>query len=620
MTSLTLFVRRLRRFVKTGKLIAFKEAFIAGSHLLMHTAKVIIAVILIYKFFSAIGSTYTIKPFSVPQKLAESGYTSTAVIKKIMEEREKILNYNDGSTSQSRIFFRATSKKKKVIETEIEEGKEFGALDIDAIFKTGKKILGIQEKVISGEITVLNGDELNLKIYMFDDRTSTFTGKKKRDIDSLLVEAAEYITEQTTPQYLVEYLIKKGVSKNDASSLKSTEELLNKADKLLSTLEYNHKTAASKNDLNETTIQLIACRTSWHLAKAIEFQLRKKVFKSDSLKWAKAYNDENNAAWSVADGLKSSNDLTHYVLKLSILMSLANSLTYDDSSKVKDYEDRAKALIEKYITNFEKNYGIFSASFTSEKSDYFEPLQAKGFINLSIGYLSSLYQWEKYKPEEYFSKAIKYFHNQNSILSVDNNEIAARNSFAYYFKRKAEFFQKQKIKNHITDRNTLTPTVFNLSSLIYFLKNKRQLNLEQVVDRFKKEAIKALDTALLANKSDGNIYDTFAETIFDLNRRCTDSVFYEKIIQALDNPKPVDGITVANYMLDSRWDSLRKVDKHFIAILDSFDKKNKEIYAETKKKKKDKNKNGDSLPPQHNAPQKASSKNNDGFSVSDRSK
>lgn len=147
MTSLTLFVRRLRRFIKTGKLTTLKEAFIAGSHLLMHTAKVIVAVILIYKFFSVIGSTYTIKPFSVPKDLAEKrGYTGATVIKKIMDEREKILYFNDSSTSQSRIFFRATSKKNKVIEAEIEEGKEYGFMDIDGIFKTGKKywVFGIK--------------------------------------------------------------------------------------------------------------------------------------------------------------------------------------------------------------------------------------------------------------------------------------------------------------------------------------------------------------------------------------------------------------------------------------------------------------------------------------------
>ena len=505
-----------------------------------------------------------------------------------MEEREKILNYNDGSTSQSRIFFRATSKKKKVIETEIEEGKEFGALDIDAIFKTGKKILGIQEKVISGEITILNGDELSVKVYMFDDRNATFTGKRKRDIDGLLVEAAEYITEQTTPQYLVEYLIKKGVSKNDSSSLVFNEKLLDKADKLLGTLEYNYNYNDHDKDSEEKKIQLVACRTSWHLAKAIEYQLKKKVFKSDSLKWAKAYDNENIAAWKVADTLKFSNDLAHYVLKLSILVSVINGYVYENKAKIKEYENHAKKL----ILNYEPGNRILSASFWNEKSNYFELRQAKGFINLSIGYLSNHFKkddydkwWDKYDSERYFKKAIKCFHNQNTDLSVDNNEIAACNSLAYYFKKKAESAHEQKSR-----------------------------------DSFKNKAIETLEEALLANKRDGNIYDTYAETIFDLNGKYPDSLFYEKIRQALSNPKPVDGITVENYRLDSRWDELCKFDDKFRGILDSIDKKNKEIYAETKKKKKDKSKNGDSLPPQYNARQKAFSKNNDAFSISDRTK
>ncbi len=585
MTTLTLFVRRLRRFIKTGKLIALKEAFIAGSHLLMHTAKVIVAVILIYKFFSVIGSTYTIKPFSVPKELAESGYTSTTVIKKIMEEREKILNYNDGSTSQSRIFFRATSKKKKVIETEIEEGKEFGALDIDAIFKTGKKILGIRDKIISGEITTLSEGIVNVKVYMFDKYSATFAGKNS-DIDSLLVKAAEYITEQTTPQYLVEYLIKNSVSKNDSSSLEFNEKLLDKADKLLSTLEYNFNNNDSDKDTEEEKIQLVACRTSWHLAKAIEYQLRKKVFKEDSVKWAKAYDRENLASWKVADTLKSSNDLAHYVLKLSILMSLVNYSEYDDSSKVKDYEYNAKRLIEEYRKNYERNYRIFSASFSTEKSDYFETNQAKGFINLSIGYLSSLFGWEGYKSETYYKNAIIFFHSKKASLIVDNNEIAALNSYAYYFKRKAQKAQENQDKS--------------------------------IIDFYKGQAKETLDKALRANKGDGNIYDTYAETIFDLNGGFPDSLFYEKIRQALSNPKPVDGITVEGYRLDSRWKKLCRLDKEFIGILDSFKNKDEAVLTKSKPKKKSKSDVTD-LPPQYgNTPQKALPKSIDTTSMSAR--
>ncbi len=552
MTQLKTFLTRLRSYFKTGNIKALKEAFIAGSHLLMHTFKVAIVLLLILKFYKISSNSYTIKPFSVSKFLTERGFTGETVIKKIMDERQNILHYNDGSTSQSRIFFRATSKKKDgIIETKIEEGKESGALDIDGIFKTGKKLLNYDEKIISGEITQPEDTSLlTLKIYMPNGQTKKFNGRVK-NIDNIFMEAAEYITEQTTPQYLAEYLIKESVRRNDGSTLEYSEKLLDKVDKLLSTLEYN---AANDNlKKSENNIQIIACRTSWHLAKAMKYSIKMITDIKESTKWKKEYYDAHEMAWRQADLLKSSNDLAYYVLKLSTLMSIINGFKYYDPDKIKEYKGRADSLIQEYSN---RNPRLLSKIWARvDKSDYFEDNQAAGFINLSIGYLSYIYDFDN-NPEDCFKKAIKCFHKQKAVLSVDNNEIAAINSLVYYFKDKAQVAQK---KNNI-----------------------------EAYNRYYDLAKQELEKAINANKSDGNIYDTFAETIYDLNGNKTDSIFYKNIEFALANAKPVDGITIENYRIDTRWRDLIKNDEKFNYILDSIGGKkkvNRFVQKKSKQKK-----------------------------------
>lgn len=562
MTQLKTFLTRLRSYFKTGNIKALKEAYIAGSHLLMHTFKVVIVLLLIFKFYSILGKNYTIKPFSVPKDLAESGFTGATVIKKIMDAHQKILHYNDSSTSQSRIFFRATSKKNILIDAQIEEGKETGVLDIDGIFKTGKRLLNSDDNTISGEITKSKDSFLTLKIYMPFNQTKSFTTSRE-GIDTLFLRAAEYIAEQTTPQYLAEYLIKKSVRNNDISSLKNDDSLLVKADKLLSTLEYNYTTDKEKK--RETKVQLIACRTSWHLAKAMKYLLQKKNAETDSirLKREEDYIAANEAAWNKANELKSSNDIAYYVLKLSTLMAVINVYKINNTDKLTIYEERTDSIIKDYKN---KN-AIFSSSLWLDRSDYFESNQAKGFINMSIGYLSYICNLDKYNSqdnltsEDYFNLAIEHFHNTNSVLPTDNNEIAAINSLAYYFKNKAQSFVGQHKKR---------------DSIAYSVK-----------------AMKALDKALEANKSDGNIYDTYAEIIYDLNGKKPNQLFYDKIELALSNSKPIDGIAVKNYWLDARWKDLvgiKKGDKKdckFIDILHSFEpsKKNEEKSSNHKKNK-----------------------------------
>lgn len=562
MTQLKTFLTRLRSYFKTGNIKALKEAFIAGSHLLMHTFKVAVVLLLILKFYKISSNSYTIKPFSVSKFLTERGFTGETVIKKIMDERQKILYYNDGSTSQSRIFFRATSKKKVVFETEIEKGKESGPLDIDGIFKTGKKLLNYDEKIISGEITQPEDSSLlTLTIYMPGGQTKKFNGKvsdieKDKDGNNLFTDVAEYITEQTTPQYLAEYLIKKSVRSNDSATLFETEQLLEKTDKLLSALEYNN--TMNKLKKQEFYIQLNACRTSWYLAKAMKLSTRLRGFnieKKDSIDWKVAYDNCYENAWKQGDFLKSSNDMAYYVLKLSVLMSVVNNLNYYYPKEVEHYKDQTLRLIQEYL----KEESSLSTRIWNYKSDYFEDNQAKGFINLSIGYLSyrlDLNLAKNKTPEYYLNEAIIHLHNPNSVLSVDNNEIAAINSLVYYFKYKAQL--AQQLKDTVKYK-------------IYY-----------------ENAKKALDYALQANRNDGNIYDTYAELIFDLNSKKTNDSFYEKIKAALHHSKPVDGIAVANYWKDTRWKDLVKSDVEFRRILDSFDIKDV-IKIKSPKHKKNKN-------------------------------
>ena len=555
MTQLRTFLTRLRSYFKTGNIKALKEAFIAGSHLLMVAFKVTIVILLIVKFYKINNSnSYTLKPFSVPEELIKSGFTGETVIKKIMDERQKILYYNDSSTSQSRIFFRATSKKNVFIETKIEESKESGPLDIDGIFKAGKKLLNYNDKIISGEITKFKKNHLILKIYMPNGLTENFT-QRIEDIDILFKDAAEFITQQTTPQYLAEYLIKKSVRSNDSATLVETVQLLEKADKLLRTLEYN--TAKDKEKQQDLYVQLIACRTSWHLAKAIKLSTQLRGFnldRKDSLKWKNEYDACFENAWKQGDSLKSSNDLAYYVLKLSTLMSVVNSLSYNDANQTDHYKERSQILINECLDKS----SLYSTRIWSNKSDYFEDNQANGFINLSIGYLSYRLDLhlDKYSSKYYLQKAIKCFHKENSVLWVDNNEIAAINSLAYFYKNKAQF-EKDSNKNIV---------------------------------KYKENYINAQNTfeeALQANKGDGNIYDSYAELIYDLNDKKANESFYEKIRAALAHSKPVDGIAVANYWKDTRWQELVKSDVEFRKILDSFDVK-KNIKADVQKTKKNK--------------------------------
>jgi tetratricopeptide (TPR) repeat protein len=143
----------------------------------------------------------------------------------------------------------------------------------------------------------------------------------------------------------------------------------------------------------------------------------------------------------------------------------------------------------------------------------------------------------EYRDSSYFKKAIKQFEKgaSNSVRYVDNNIIATENSLALYYKQIA-----QKSQSNGKD----------------FSENKEK-------------AIATIRRVINANKNDGNLYDTYAEILFDLNDRKSSKEFCESVENALNHPNVFDGITLNNYKGDIRW----RENDDFKMIIAEFEKK-----------------------------------------------
>jgi hypothetical protein len=303
--------------------------------------------------------------------------------------------------------------------------------------------------------------------------------------------------------------------------------LLDKADLLLSALEYKSEQKAQSN---EEKFQLTACRTNWYLASSINIKKSRSIYDVK-------YNSLIDNAYKTPNTLRNYKDLAYYVLKFSTLVAVIDDLNNANCEIIKKYQAEIIALIDEY----KSNNSWLGASLLSNRSIYFEKNQALGFIYSSIACLANRMEFDnisvEYKDSSYFKEAIKQFGKgaTKSVRYVDNNIIATENSLALYYKQIAQ------------------KSLFNGKD---FNDNKEK-------------AIATIKRVINANKNDGNLYDTYAEILFDLNGRKSSNEFCESIKNALNHPNVFDGITFNNYKGDIRW----RENDDFKKIIAEFEKK-----------------------------------------------
>ena len=481
--------------------------------------KVIVAATLIYQFCCSIFSNnYTLKPFSVTKEMEECGLKGTAVIEQIYDSMTDIINFKDSSTSRANAFRQLGKayEKPKII-TNIDEGKEAGSFDPDSWFKTGRKLFGFSEKAIVGQI-IINGSDYTMRIQIDKNQANYVTAS---NLNALFQKGAINILEEINPYDLFDYYIKKNE--------------LTKAESLLENL----KNRKNKTDIQD--FQFLVNDTNWDIA-----MLQKDPIYQGKAAYQDVIDDSNIL---LKDHPK---DIASYVQMFSSLMSAVDWARYYSSDK---YEETRV-----YREPFKNTLAQYKEVENKLTSKYYDEKQAKGFVNMCIGYL--LNQFEPTASAE---------------------EIATRYKYAY---------------------NELKTNVFILNNMAYYYQAK----FKNTKDKTKKcvyrdSCIKYLDEALKISPHDSNIFDTRAECALSFG----DTIqFFQNFEKALNNPKPIDGITLESYKKDRRWDERLRATSKFQQLMIETDTSINASLQKTVKKKGLKTMQTNNVqhkrPPQYKAP------------------
>ena len=245
-------------------------------------------------------------------------------------------------------------------------------------------------------------------------------------------------------------------------------------------------------------------------------------------------------------------DIASYVQMFSSLMSAVDWARYYCPNK--DEKNKYKKHFTRTLTQFrnvEKNL----------HSDYYNGNQAEGFVNMCIGYL--LYQFE---PDSNTEKIGECYRDAYNKLKTN---VFILNNMAYYFQTKY-LDAKDKTKKYIC----------------------------------RDSCIKYLDEALEISPNDSNIFDTRAECALSFGDTTQFFKYFEK---ALNNPKPIDGITFESYKKDRRWDERLRATPKFQQLMGKADTATLSLsFQKTIEKKELKTKETTHLnrmhPPQYKAP------------------
>ncbi len=357
-----------------------KGAKKANIYLLLAWRSVIalFAIWAIWRFNSITDSdTFILRAFTVTPEMEKVGYRGETVVARILSEMLLIIYPKDSSTSRISAC-RQNEKVRLKTQMRIADGSEKSGYDIESLFQTGKKILGREDKVISGYTTNQDG-RITLWIQIPDEPLKSVSIPDSTNFDSLFYKAALLLVRQTTPQYLVNYLIQ--TKQFDAAEV------------LLAELDFKQRNLPTATE--KDGIQTLSNWANFYLAKS--------DFERAYLKAQELHDIYRN-------------DIAGYALRVSVLMSQAVFYEY--------YEPHRKSDIRLLA---EKGFSIAREAEDRArhlKSAYFEKNQARGLMLSNAAYLANQCQLEKPKILE------GYLQKSREILP---QSVYIYNNLAYFY-------------------------------------------------------------------------------------------------------------------------------------------------------------------------------------------
>jgi hypothetical protein len=357
------------------------------------------------------NNSFVIKAFSVTPDMEKMGFRGETVVAKVMSEMLQIIYPKDSSTSRISAC-RQNDKARLKTQLRIADGSEKKDYDIKGIFEAGKTLLGKEDKVITGYIVNVN-KQLTMFIQMPEEPLRSVSIDENVPLDSLFYKAALFLTRQTTPQYLVNYLIQK----------KQFEE----AESLLSELDFRQNNMPDATESEH--IQTLSNWANFYLTKAIT--QNNKAFFTNALEKARELRD------------LFPNDIAGYAMEVSILMTKAGYHDGYGYSKLTAIDTLAKQA-----------FAIARAAERKERklnSAYFDKKQVMGLMLCNAAYLANQCQLEDPKVLE------KHFQKSRAIMP---QSVYIYNTLAYFYLKQNN---KDSAKRYITDALNANQSDGNIS-------------------------------------------------------------------------------------------------------------------------------------------------------------
>jgi tetratricopeptide (TPR) repeat protein len=322
--------------------------------------------------------SFVFSPFSVPPALTDRGYSGEVLVDKILSDMHGILSKRYYDEQNPEAYRKVLSRP----DLSFSSGSRAGYFDFQALFQVGKVILGKKDKTIKGHLT-LDSTLIQLYIQMPDDVMIPLSISKNTSMDSLTLQAAEFLIRHTTPQYLVYYYLNK-------QQYAEAETLLQEIDfKLISNKKNTHYDYE---------------RIQWYIGY-INFHLAQQDFES---------------ALRKAEMLKEAypKDLAAYAQTVNIYMSQLVKLENSgaDTATIKDIALKAANIATKI-----------------EKED-FNSLFLEKQMGMGWTYANWAYMLQKINPND-ASILPKY----QKAIEILPNASFAYNNFSYYYLDKKDY-------------------------------------------------------------------------------------------------------------------------------------------------------------------------------------
>ncbi|MBL7816100.1 MAG: hypothetical protein JNL70_13870 [Saprospiraceae bacterium] len=355
----------------------------------------------VWKFRSlSENDVYVIKAFTVPPDMERQGYRGETVVAKVISEMLQIIYPKDSSTSRTSAC-RQNDKARLKTQLRIADGSERKDFDIKGLFDAGKTLFGIEDKLITGYIVNANA-QMTMFIQMPDEPLRTVSISENAPLDSLFYQAALYLTRQTTPQYLVNYLIQK--------------RQFDEAEALLAELDFKQTNLPEATDQDH--IQTLSNWANLYLSKAIA---------TNSVELF-------DYALEKAQELRQRypKDIAGYAMEVSILMTKAGfthlGYGYDNIPAI---ESLAKQAFQTAKEAERKENQLRSA--------YFDKKQVMGLMLCNAAYLANQCKLENPKVLE------KHFQKSRAIMP---QSVYIYNTLAYFYLKQEN---AEAAKRYITD-------------------------------------------------------------------------------------------------------------------------------------------------------------------------